>query len=72
MAGTPSFFHSFDDDDGRWGANRVPGSFSPDLGDLPQGTVVSAGETWNFQLWYRDVNPTQTSNTSNGLAVTFE
>lgn len=45
---------------------------SPDLGDLPQGTVVSAGETWNFQLWYRDVNPTQTSNTSNGLAVTFE
>jgi len=46
--------------------------FAPDLTDLPQGTVVAAGETWSFQLWYRDANPGLTSNTSNGLAITFE
>lgn len=46
-------------------------SFAVDFGALPGGTVFQAGETWNFQLWYRDVNPTSTSNTSNGLAVTF-
>ena len=46
-------------------------SFQPDLTNLPQGTVVHPGEVWYFQLWYRDVDPVQTSNTSNGLAVTF-
>jgi hypothetical protein len=46
-------------------------SFAVDFGALPGGTVFQTGETWNFQLWYRDVNPTSTSNTSNGLAVTF-
>ena len=46
-------------------------TFSPDLTNLPQGTVISPGETWNFQHWTRDVNPTQTSNTSNGLEIQF-
>jgi CotH kinase protein/Lamin Tail Domain len=46
-------------------------SFSPDLNNLPQGTVLQAGERWNFQLWYRDLNPANTSNTSNGLTIDF-
>ncbi|MCP3917467.1 MAG: hypothetical protein GY711_18130 [bacterium] len=46
--------------------------FAPDLTRLPQGTVFQPGETWNFQLWFRDVNPGQTSNTTDGLAITFE
>lgn len=45
--------------------------FQPDLSNLPQGQVFAAGETWYFQLWYRDVNPNQTSNASNGVALTF-
>ncbi len=36
-----------------------------DLSTLP----VAAGETWNFQFWFRDSNPGNTSNTTNGVAV---
>jgi len=42
--------------------------FRPDFTDLPMGMVVQAGQTWNFQLWFRDA---QVSNTSDGLAITF-
>jgi len=52
------------------------GSFSiqADLTALPTSPahVVLAGETWNFTCWYRDVNPTSTSNFTNGLSVTFD
>ncbi len=37
-----------------------------------QNVFVSPGETWNFQCWYRDVNPISTSNFSDGLSVQFE
>ncbi|MEZ6018479.1 MAG: hypothetical protein R3F49_25515, partial [Planctomycetota bacterium] len=38
----------------------------------PTGPVVAlAGETWSFQYWYRDANPTVTSNLSPGVAVTL-
>ncbi|MCP3918582.1 MAG: hypothetical protein GY711_23795 [bacterium] len=47
-------------------------SFSPDLTDLPNGSSVSAGETWKFQFWYRDLNPHFTSNLSSASAFTFE
>ena len=47
-------------------------NFGIDFANLPGGTTLQPGETWNFQLWYRDVNPSPTSNTSNGLAITFE
>jgi len=45
--------------------------------DLPQtptpgGLVpVVAGQRWHFQAWYRDQNPTSTSNFTNGLTVDF-
>ncbi len=39
----------------------------------PNGThSVVAGETWNFQCWFRDKNPGPTSNFTDGLAVTFQ
>ena len=45
--------------------------FAPDLTNLPQNTVFQPGEEWNFQMWYRDVNPSNTSNTSNAVAIGF-
>ena len=33
--------------------------------------VVQPGETWNFQTWYRDKNPTNTSNFTDGISITF-
>ncbi|MFT6107888.1 MAG: glucose/arabinose dehydrogenase [Planctomycetota bacterium] len=32
---------------------------------------IQAGDTWNFQLWHRDLNPVVTSNFSRGLTVVF-
>ncbi|MCP4004685.1 MAG: hypothetical protein GY725_10855 [bacterium] len=46
-------------------------SFPLRFGDLPQGVLFQPGETWSFQLWFRDMNPAPTSNTSNGLALTL-
>ena len=39
----------------------------------PQGLVaVLPGETWNFQYWYRDHNPTSTNNFTDAVSVTFQ
>jgi hypothetical protein len=46
-------------------------AYSPDFGNLPQGTVFSAGSTWYLQFWYRDSNPDATSNTANGVSIRF-
>jgi CHRD domain-containing protein len=50
----------------------VMGPFTPDIANLPSppGGAVSAGQTWGFQTWYRDVGGT--SNFSDALSVTFE
>ncbi|MEZ6017178.1 MAG: hypothetical protein R3F49_18820 [Planctomycetota bacterium] len=38
----------------------------------PNGLIsVVAGQSWNFQCWYRDANPTVTSNFSSGLQIDF-
>ncbi|MDF1839581.1 MAG: hypothetical protein P1V35_17060 [Planctomycetota bacterium] len=45
-----------------------------DLSNIPQPngpTAILPGETWNWQFWYRDNNPTSTSNLSDGNSVTF-
>lgn len=45
-----------------------------DLNSIPTSLgfeSVSAGETWNFQAWHRDLNPTPTSNFTNGVSITF-
>ena len=33
---------------------------------------VHPGESWNFQAWYRDVNPHSTTNFTDGVQVVFE
>lgn len=47
--------------------------FSPDLTNLPQGAVFLPGNTWYFQLWFRDADPVNghTSNTTDGIEVMF-
>ncbi|MBL4771638.1 MAG: FG-GAP repeat protein [Planctomycetes bacterium] len=54
----------------------VTGSFSVpvDLTDMPGGGMVHAGETWNFQAWFRDQLWTGqlTTNFTDGLSVQFE
>ena len=44
-----------------------------DLTSIPLSppVAVQAGETWNFQAWYRDVNPGPTSNFTQAVSVTF-
>jgi hypothetical protein len=38
----------------------------------PNGLIsIVAGESWFFQTWHRDANPTVTSNFTNGLEVRF-
>lgn len=49
-------------------------SLSADLSGLPQGVVLQAGDTWNFQLWHREFDPSTgapTSNTTDGIQVMF-
>lgn len=45
-----------------------------DLTVLPLNPVRSAlaGETWQFQAWYRDQNPHSTSNFTEGLAIPYQ
>ncbi|MEM9380000.1 MAG: hypothetical protein AAGB93_08615 [Planctomycetota bacterium] len=46
-----------------------------DLADLPQpsGAVAALpGDTWHFQLWYRDATTGPTSNTSTALQIVLE
>lgn len=46
-------------------------SLSVDFQNLPQGQVFTAGSAWNFQLWHRDMNPSNTSNTTTAVEVRF-
>ena len=40
---------------------------------LPGGPVaVVPGDTWHFQAWHRDANPSATTNFTNAMSVTFE
>lgn len=46
-----------------------------DLNSLPQPSgfvVAQPGETWHFQCWFRDVNPSVTSNLTEGYRITFQ
>jgi hypothetical protein len=44
-------------------------SFSPDLANPPSGAPVVGGETWNFQLWYRD--GASMTNFSDAVSILF-
>ena len=47
---------------------RSPG----DLTAIPGHGAVVVGETWNFQAWFRDNNPGQTSNSTDGYSILFQ
>jgi hypothetical protein len=50
-------------------------SLSIDLLAVPQPTgavAIQPGERWHFQMWFRDANPTPTSNTTSAVRVSFE
>lgn len=61
-----------------WGGRFVQstgasGSMTLEVDTLEfNGTPVLAGDTWNFQAWYRDENPGPTSNTTQAVSVDFE
>ena len=45
------------------------------VGAMPQpnGAVAAqVGGTWSFQAWFRDANPSTTSNFTDAIAVIFE
>lgn len=37
----------------------------------PAGLPIVVGETWNFQAWFRDQNPGNTSNFTDAVSATF-
>ncbi|MEE8468840.1 MAG: VCBS repeat-containing protein, partial [Planctomycetota bacterium] len=49
-------------------------SIQVDLTALPfsPNVTVLPGDTWYFQCWYRDLNPGNTSNFTDGVAITFQ
>ncbi|MDA1263980.1 MAG: L-type lectin-domain containing protein [Planctomycetota bacterium] len=49
-------------------------SLQLDLTDLPTPGgfyIVQPGETWYWQAWFRDVNPNQTNNFTEGICISF-
>jgi hypothetical protein len=57
------------------GQSTSAGLFTRSLGTsnipvIPPANI-NPGETWYYQLWHRDFNPTPTSNFSRGIAITF-
>ncbi|MCP3920871.1 MAG: hypothetical protein GY711_35535 [bacterium] len=49
------------------------GDLAVDLTALPVNPphAVQPGETWNFQCWFRDNNPSLTSNFTDGISIAF-
>jgi hypothetical protein len=47
-------------------------SIDVDLANIPLLGPVLAGDTFNFQCWFRDVNPMSTSNFSDAVAIVFQ
>jgi polyhydroxybutyrate depolymerase len=46
-------------------------SISVDLTALPVLGPILVGEKWSFQAWFRDQNPTATSNFTDAIAIRF-
>ena len=44
------------------------------MGALPltPPVAIQPGDTWNFTAWYRDQNPTPTSNFTDAVQVPFQ
>ena len=70
VTGTIGRFVSQVDNTAFTGSLRIIVDTSGLPGPLPAS--ISAGETWYFQAWFRDVNPTPTSNFSDAVCVVFQ
>jgi len=46
-------------------------SIPVDVTNVPLLGPIISGETWRFQAWYRDTNPTSTSNFTDGIEIDF-
>ena len=61
---------------GQYGVSGLNGEYElqVDASNIPFGPGVSilAGQTWTFQLWYRDMDPLQTTNFSDAVEVVFD
>ena len=49
----------------------VRASLPSELACRAANAAVAAGETWHFQGWFRDADPTATSNFTDAVAITF-
>lgn len=49
-------------------------SLAIDVTSVPigAGVAIQPGETWNYTLWYRDLNPSTTSNFTDGISITYQ
>jgi hypothetical protein len=60
---------------GQVGSTGTSGTLSIDVDTsaLPtwRSTPLLAGQTWNFQAWFKDHNPGATSNFTDGVSITF-
>lgn len=56
---------------GAQGRSTTPANLTA-LPTPTQTVSAQVGETWNFQLWFRDVNPGATSNYSSAMSITIE
>ena len=54
-------------------AGQISLAVAPNALPQPLGAAAAqVGETWNFQAWFRDANPTNTSNFTDAVALTFQ
>ncbi len=61
---------------GQYGIPNAAGEFElqVDTASIPfnPGAPILAGQSWTFQMWYRDHNPGSTTNFSPAVEVTFQ
>ena len=69
LAGNPLRYASMAQSSGPQGRMEL----AVDTLNLPGNppTAIQPGETWTWQLWFRDWNPMPTSNFSNAVSITF-
>ncbi|QDV09042.1 Lactonase, 7-bladed beta-propeller [Planctomycetes bacterium Poly30] len=71
LAGTIGRFNTLAMNSGLAGVIQIDVN-TQNLPSVPTSVAIQPGDSWSFQLWYRDANPTVTSNFTDRVTVTFE